>query len=381
MRRTFLVTAVLICTSSTYGTGSTSSPPRTPSSFQPVTRLATTAESLISAAVFFHGKQVVIRQPIAGETEPFRLEGTSKPVFVFWKEPPSRADGELRGEFWDLGRLQEGDARFSSYNFRPVLDAASQGVWPTRDRVFVILNATLVDAAMPPGPTVRAIALAPDRYVDREVRVVGRFRGRNLYGDVPQALNRSKWDFVIHSADAAIWITGMRPKGDGFDLDPGARADTGRWLEVTGVVKAQGSMLWIEAIQVRAASAPAAVPVEVVVPDRPIEPPPRVVFSAPVADEIDVERAGLVRLQFSRIMNPATFRDRVRVSYVARPGEAPPAAPTFTATYNDGPRALEIKFAQPLERFQTVKVELLTGITAIDGQALPPWTLMFTTGS
>jgi hypothetical protein len=302
-------------------------------------------------------------------------------VFIFWKEPPSRADGELRGEFWDLGRLQEGDARFSSYNFRTVVDAASQGVWPPRDRVFVILNAMLVDAAMPPGPTVRAIALAPDRYVEREVRVVGRFRGRNLYGDVPQPLNRSKWDFVIHSADAALWVTGMRPKGDGFDLDPGARVDTGRWLEVTGVVKSQGSLLWIEATQLRSASAPAAVPVDVVVPDRPVEPPPRVVFSAPVADDIDVERGTQIRIQFSRIMDPRTFTDRVRISYAPRAGDPALASPSFTASYNDGPRALEIKFAQPLERFQAVKVELLEGIAAIDGQALAPWTLTFTTGS
>jgi hypothetical protein len=366
------VTALLVCASSTFSTFT---------AFQPVTRLATTADALVNAAVFFHGKQVVIRQPVGGESEPYRLEGTSKPVFVFWKEPPARADGELRGEFWDLGRLQEGDARFSSYNFRAVLDAASQGVWPARDRVFVILNATLVDAAMPPGPTVRAIALAPDRYLDREVRVVGRFRGRNLYGDVPQPLNKSKWDFVIHSADAALWVTGMRPKGDGFDLDPGARVDTGRWIEVTGVVKSQGSLLWIEATQMRPASAPAEMPVDVVVPDRPVEPPPRVVFSAPVADDIDVERGTQIRVQFSRIMNPATFKDRVRISYVPRAGDPDLPPPAFKSAYNDGPRALEIKFAQPLERFQTVKVDLLPGITAIDGQALAPWTLTFTTGS
>jgi Bacterial Ig-like domain len=234
---------------------------------------------------------------------------------------------------------------------------------------------------MPPGPTVRAIALVPVRYLDREVRVTGRFRGRNLYGDLPQVPNKSKWDFVLQSADAAVWVTGMRPKGEGFDLDPGARVDTGRWLEVTGVVKSQGALLWIEASQMRSASAPTEVPVEIVVPDRPVEPPPRVVFSAPLADDIDVERAVHVRLQFSRIMDAATFRDRVRVTYVPRAGEPAIPPPVFTAAYNDGPRALEIKFAQPLERFQAVKVELLAGITAIDGQALPPWTLTFTTGS
>jgi len=41
---------------------------------------------------------------------------------------------------------------------------------------------------------------------------------------------------------------------------------------------------------------------------------------------------------------------------------------------------LELKFAKPLERFQTVKVDLLDGIKAIDGTPLKPWTLTFVTG-
>ena len=34
----------------------------------------------------------------------------------------------------------------------------------------------------------------------------------------------------------------------------------------------------------------------------------------------------------------------------------------FTVRYHEGNRALEIKFAAPLDRFRTVKVELLEGI-------------------
>ena len=43
-------------------------------------------------------------------------------------------------------------------------------------------------------------------------------------------------------------------------------------------------------------------------------------------------------------------------------------------------RVLEIRFTEPLERFGTVEVELLDGITATDGAALPPWTLTFALG-
>jgi hypothetical protein len=71
----------------------------------------------------------------------------------------------------------------------------------------------------------------------------------------------------------------------------------------------------------------------------------------------------------------------VRISYPSPPQGAPaPAAPIANVTYREGNRALEIKFAKPLERFMLVKVELIEGVAAVDGQPLPPWTLTFTTG-
>jgi hypothetical protein len=80
-------------------------------------------------------------------------------------------------------------------------------------------------------------------------------------------------------------------------------------------------------------------------------------------------------------MEPRSIRDRVKVAYVAAEGTAaPPPPPAFTTTYNDAAHAIEIRFEQPLERFQQVKVDLLEGMTALDGQALKPWSLTFTTG-
>jgi hypothetical protein len=359
-------------------------------------RVATATAALRASPVFFHSKQIAVLGSVAesrGLTwlEPHGAAGTpgaapdlaAKPIFVYWRERPTRSDGEIRGEFWDLGRLTEGDARFSAVDFRPLLEVLTEGRWPPRDQVFVILNASLIEATLPQAPTLRAIALAPERYENRSASVSGRFRGRNLLGDIATPIpTPGKWDFVLQSADAALWISGVRPRGRGFELDPGARVDTGRWVQVSGTVRRDGSRVWIEAREIELASPPEETAVEIAVPSTPAEPPPTVVFSTPVPEDIDVEVGAVVRVQFSRDMDARSFRDRIRVSYQPPPQAAtpPPAPPPFAFSYNVGTRGIELKFAKPLERFQTVKVELMGGIAALGGDPLPPWSLTFTTG-
>jgi hypothetical protein len=345
-------------------------------------RLATNAESLVASAGFFHGRQIVLLQRFEQDRDLSRLIDSPKPVYVFWKQRPSSDQGEVRGEFWDLGRMEQRDTRLAGYDLTQLLETVARGQWPARDQVYVILNATFMPAAPAKAPTIRSIALAPDDYEGREVRVIGRFKGRNLYGELPFALGKGKWDFVIESADGAVWVTGIRPRGQGFDLDPGKRVDTGRWLEVKGVVKREGTTTYIEAAAVAEAKPVEETAVEIELPPRPPEPPPEVIFSAPVVDDVDVERGVTIRVQFSRDMNPKTLREKVRVSYVDAAGaevtdRRPPA---YSVGYNDEAHAIEIKFAEPLERFQRVRVELLEGMSTLDGQLLKPWTLTFTTG-
>jgi hypothetical protein len=359
-------------------------------------RVATTPAAIRASAVFFHGKQVAVLGSIVESRGLYRLEAsgttpsasnaepdlTAKPIYVYWRDRPTRTDGEVRGELWDLGRLTEGDSRFSNVDFRPVLELMTQGRWPPRDQLFVLLNASITEAVLPDIPSLRGIVLQPERFENRSATVSGRFRGRNLLGDIATPIpNPGKWDFVLQSADAAIWVTALRPRGQGFELDPSARVDTGRWLQVEGTVRREGSRVWIEGREIELAKPPQET-VEVVVPSTPAEPPPTVIFSTPVPDEPDVDSTTSVRVQFSRDMDARSFKDRIRVSYQGPPQAAgqPPAPPPFSFNYNVGTRGIELKFSKPLERFQTVRVEFLEGITALGGDALRPWTLTFTTG-
>jgi hypothetical protein len=107
-------------------------------------------------------------------------------------------------------------------------------------------------------------------------------------------------------------------------------------------------------------------------------------FSAPAQDETDVSMSATVRIQFTRDINPATLKNRVRVSYLTaqsiEKGEPVTPVAEFTTDYTPFNRVLELKFTNPLERFRTVKVELLEGILGTDEQPLKPWTLTFEVG-
>ena len=104
---------------------------------------------------------------------------------------------------------------------------------------------------MPPAATIRSIVLNPARYLDQKVAITGQYSGRNLLGDMPDAPAKSRYDFALRSADAALWIVNMRPKmkdANGKDIELGldARIDTGRWLtsrhDPAGTRSASGSM-------------------------------------------------------------------------------------------------------------------------------------------
>jgi hypothetical protein len=354
-----------------------------PLSAQTATRFATTTEALVASPVFFHGKQVVLRHDVEAAGQLWRLAATAKPVYVFWQGSPSvPREAEIRGDFFDIGRLERNDSRFSNLNLQAIVDADAHGSWPARDQIFMLTNAVAVESPLPAEPTIRALALAPEKYIGKGVTVTGRFRGANLFADLPTAAGtKGRWDFVLQSADAAIWVTGVRPRGKGFDLDVNARMDAGRWLQVAGTLRRDGALPYVEATTVVEGKAPNERVVEVVMPPPPPEQPPTVVFSAPTADESDAERVLPIRVQFSRDMDPKSFVNHVRVSYIGPAPAGAPPIPQMTVRYIEGNHALEIKAATPLDRFRTVKVELLEGIVSnIDNQPLAPWSMTFVTG-
>jgi Bacterial Ig-like domain len=360
---------------------------------QPNPRRATNIAALRGFPGFYHGRPIVLAATVGVERDELRASDDGESIRLIFKGTAPDGLDEIRGEFWDLGRMKSDDIRLSTYDLRSTFKIDPDAPWPRPGEVMAILATAVAPTTLPPAPSIRALVLYPNRYLEQKVTITGQFSGRNLLGNLPEAPGKSRYDFVLRSADASIWVVNMRPKirdtstNKEIELALDSRLDTSRWLEVRGTIQQSRGLLWLdaEAGSLKFAKPPQETATEVEEPVRvPAGPPPEVVFSTPTDDETDILQNTLVRIQFSRDIDPATFKGRVRAHYLesqtVERGE--PTTPTvdLTTQYNGANRVLEIKFSKPLERFRTLKVELLEGILGVDAQPLKPWTLTFSIG-
>src|SRR5262245_55617566 len=360
-------------------------------SAQPATRRATNIAALLAYPGYYHGRPILVVAKVALENNQLRLSDEAGSLHLVFKGSAPDGIDEVRGEFWDIGRMRNDDPRLSTIDLRATFNMEPDNPWPRPGEVTAIIASAVAPASPVLAPSIRSIVLTPNRYTDQKITITGQYSGRNLLGDLPDAPARSRYDFVLRSADAAIWVANMRPRlkdanGKDFELALDSRLDTSRWLTVQGSMKQARGLQWLEAEAGTLAFAKP--PTETTTDDEPVRvpagPPPEVVFSAPTEDETDVMVSTTVRIQFSRDIDQATLKGHIRARYlesqtVERREPTTPAA-ELTSQYNPSGRVLEIRFTKPLERFRTLKVDLLEGILGTDGQALKPWTLTFSLG-
>lgn len=341
-------------------------------------RRLTTVEAIRQFPGYFHLQNVVLRGEFDASGPRVTLRAGDHVIGALLNN--IRTVGgpvEVRGQVIDVGRLEPGDPRLSSY------EAPREGEqWPRPGEELLVAVTGVVAAPPATMASVRALSLEPWRFEAQPVTVVGQFRGRNLFGDLPGAPARSNFDFVLRGADAAIWVTGLRPRGKGFNLSVDARVDTSQWLQVTGVARRDRGLVLIEGATVAAATPP-------IEPTQPEEPAPaqarldpaEVVFSSPTEGDVDVALDAPIRIQFSRGLNPATINGRIRIGYLTSPREVgQPTAIDAQSSYDAGTRAIQIKFVRPLDRYRTLKVEILDGMKTFDGADVKSWAVTFSTG-
>jgi hypothetical protein len=99
----------------------------------------------------------------------------------------------------------------------------------------------------------------PEHLAGETVRVVGQFRGKNLFGDL-EAEGAPDDGWVIKDGAFAVWVIGKKPRGSGWSLDPTSRSDSARWVQVTGRLDRKGSVTRLKATEVALVPPPPAAP-------------------------------------------------------------------------------------------------------------------------
>ncbi len=358
-------------------------------SAQPATRRPTSIAALTAYPSFFHNRPILLAGMVStddkGSIHVMDDEGS---IRVLYKGSAPDGLDEIRGEFWDIGRMKPDEPQLTGYDLQQTFGVDPNGPWPRPGEVTAIIATNISPTTRPPNASIRTLTLFPTRFVDQKVTVTGQYGGRNLFGDLPDAPGKSRYDFVIRSVDSAIWVSGAPPKGKDFNFSLDSRLDSGRWLEVTGTVKTARGLVWLDVKEdgIRLGKAPtdtAPAETESVVRIAPA-PRPEVVFSAPTQDETDVSMSTNVRIQFSRDIDPSTLKGHVKAHYIesqtVERGEPVTPSADFTTQYTAPSRMLEIKFTHPLERFRTLHIDLTDEILGTDKQPLKPWTLSFDLG-
>lgn len=355
-------------------------------SAQPAARRGTTIAALRHYASFYHQVTVSVIGDITRRGEQVLVGGDEGHIRLLVREVPKEQRTEVRGTFLDIGRMAQDDPRLIPFNLLDSVRAAYVDRWPRPGEELILVVANTTEP--PPStsvdtPPLRTLAMDPDRFAGHRVTVLGQFRGRNLFGELPEAPVSDKWSFVLRSADAAVWVIGVQPKGKTFNFDPGRRIDTGRWMKVSGTARTAKGLTWLEGTSIELAQEPTEAVAEVEIPAPP-PPPVEVLFSAPTEGETDVRLDTRIRVQLSRDLDEASLKGHLRISYSrsesADRGEPQAPSVEFTTSYAKDIRALEIRPVKPLERFRQIKLEFLEGVRGTDGGIMAPHTLTFTTG-
>ena len=265
---------------------------------------------------------------------------------------------EVRGQVLDIGRIVAGRSAADSLQpARPHPHGLSRSVAASRRRSAPDGLECWRTPGLVQTSTRRRCApwrWIPTRFAGQRVTLVGQFRGRNLFGDLPEAPISSKWEYVIRSADAAVWVMGLEPKGKTFNFDVNKRIDSGRWVKVAGTVRTAKGLTWLEGTSIELTQAPAEAVTEVAVPPAASHSGGSAVQRADARAKptCGSTSASACSSRATSIPRRSRITSASPIAAQAKDGRSEPPVVAFTATYTRENRALEIRPNQPWERFR-----------------------------
>ena len=290
---------------------------------------------------------------------------------------------EIQGIFWDLsifgstvgirnfpGARREGDGLLGeSWLFIGVSEVVAVEEEPAAPAEEDDEPREFVRPDLPDSNTVdlRELMSNPEPYYDKLISVIGKFRGDNVYGDLPMDTKKTPRDFIIKVADTAIWVTGKRPRGDGFELNPERRRDTGKWLEVTGTPWTDDGQIYLRARLIEMVDKPEDPDLEPRTMEEEVaelekdEAPPEVIFTVPLNGERGIPLGSEFRIQFSKDMKSASFDRNIDLLYADDVGDGNPF-PDMQVSYDTHSRSLAVIPGKRLEPGREIRLILYEGI-------------------
>src|SRR5262245_245392 len=120
-------------------------------SAQPGTRRATNLAALLAHPGFFHQRPIVVVGDVKlQDNGELRLSSEGLSIRLVAKGTTPDGLDEVRGEFWDLGRMKADDPRLTAMDLRATFKIDPEGAWPRPGEVTAII-ATSAMAAVPPS--------------------------------------------------------------------------------------------------------------------------------------------------------------------------------------------------------------------------------------
>jgi hypothetical protein len=181
---------------------------------------------------------------------------------------------EIRGSFFNTAPFRQGDEAEVVGAFAPVPPTAGQmppgvpGPTPPSTTYAPITAAPIALAAAMQGGfffwsfssapprgkaagsgtvPLESLVRRPDRYQGKTIVVSGRFRGANLFGDMPADSPTGPGDWVLRDGPFFIWVTGRSPKGQGFALRLDRPSDGAYRLAVEGRPEVRNGLVYLRA--------------------------------------------------------------------------------------------------------------------------------------
>jgi len=254
---------------------------------------------------------------------------------------------------------------------RRVLPARVEKGTPLFSIVFWQFDDPSASSAAPAATMTLEQLTTAERLPAGQVTVIGKFRGANLFGDLPIRTRRKTEDWVIKDDIYSVWVIGKEPAGDGWQLDRRSIKDAVNWVSVSGSVQEHDDTVYVQAASVKLSAPPSpTASVRNHLPDRKkIGVPPEISYVVPLLDQ-DAALDSQFSIQFDRDMDNGSFAGRIRLRYADDP-----SATVFKATsvrYDEGRRLLTIDPGDVLQAGRVLLCELQQGIRDADGSELKP---------